>query len=197
MLRTFKIRVVRRTFWLIKMVPTWKKFEKRWLNTWSQCSGMWHPVDWHVITDVLKTHSRAAWHMMMKMMMMMKALFFPKGKNLLADRASHPRRIESSGLRLTDFHPWNTKTCRSVSVVKRTEIYSSQNNMKNLMMDRSCARGKFKAFLRRNFLKELEKEFILTSINNTVFILLRLMECDNKYHVWSHSRRDDLVQTCF
>ena len=30
MLRTFKSRVVRRTFWLIKMVPTWKKFEKRW-----------------------------------------------------------------------------------------------------------------------------------------------------------------------
>ena len=29
MLRTFKSRVVRRTFWLIKMVPTWKKFEKR------------------------------------------------------------------------------------------------------------------------------------------------------------------------
>jgi hypothetical protein len=29
MLRTFKSRVVRRTFWLIKVVPTWKKFEKR------------------------------------------------------------------------------------------------------------------------------------------------------------------------
>ena len=29
MLRTFKSRVVRRTFWLIKMVPTWKKFGKR------------------------------------------------------------------------------------------------------------------------------------------------------------------------
>jgi hypothetical protein len=28
MLRTFKSRVVRRTFWLIKVVPTWKKFEK-------------------------------------------------------------------------------------------------------------------------------------------------------------------------
>jgi hypothetical protein len=25
-----KSRVVRRTFWLIKVVPTWKKFEKRW-----------------------------------------------------------------------------------------------------------------------------------------------------------------------
>jgi hypothetical protein len=30
MLGTFKSRVVRRTFWLIKVVPTWKKFEKRW-----------------------------------------------------------------------------------------------------------------------------------------------------------------------
>jgi hypothetical protein len=29
MLRTFKSRVVRRTFWLIKVVPTWKEFEKR------------------------------------------------------------------------------------------------------------------------------------------------------------------------
>ena len=36
MLRTYKSRVVRRTFWLIKMVPTWKKFEKRWPK-WTQC----------------------------------------------------------------------------------------------------------------------------------------------------------------
>jgi hypothetical protein len=31
-----KSTVVRRTFWLIKMVPTWKKFEKRW------CRGLRH-----------------------------------------------------------------------------------------------------------------------------------------------------------
>jgi hypothetical protein len=29
-----KSRVVLRTFWLIKVVPTWKKFEKCWFNRW-------------------------------------------------------------------------------------------------------------------------------------------------------------------
>jgi hypothetical protein len=28
-----KNRVIRRTFWLIKMVPTWKKFEKPWFSS--------------------------------------------------------------------------------------------------------------------------------------------------------------------
>lgn len=32
---------------------------------------------------------------------------------------------------------------------------------------------------------------------STWFQLLKLMDCDNKYHVWSHSRSDDLVQACF
>jgi len=109
----------------------------------------------------------AAWHMMM-MMMMMALFFFETVKNVLVDGASNPRRLESSGMRLSDFHPWNSKTCRSVSVVKRTEIYSSRNYIKNLMTERSCARGKFKAFLRRIFLKECEKEFIRTLINNIV-----------------------------
>jgi hypothetical protein len=36
------------------------------------------------------------------------------------------------------------------------------------MMERSCAKGKFKAFLQRIFLEECEKEFILTLINNIV-----------------------------
>jgi hypothetical protein len=34
MLRTFKSRAVRRTFWLIKVVPTWKNFEKRCLKAY-------------------------------------------------------------------------------------------------------------------------------------------------------------------
>jgi hypothetical protein len=48
-----KSRLVRRTFWLIKVVPTWKKFGKRWpTSLWSvvldamalQCP--WHNT-WH------------------------------------------------------------------------------------------------------------------------------------------------------
>jgi hypothetical protein len=45
MLRTFKSRVVRRTFWLIKVVPTWKKFEKRWSSAlWNNSSGNMCPI---------------------------------------------------------------------------------------------------------------------------------------------------------
>jgi len=29
------MKVVRRTFWLMKVVPTWKKFEKRWPTVFS------------------------------------------------------------------------------------------------------------------------------------------------------------------
>jgi len=35
-----KSRVVRRTFWLMKVVPTWKKFEKRWSKFYTiECSS--------------------------------------------------------------------------------------------------------------------------------------------------------------
>jgi hypothetical protein len=34
-----KSRVVRRTFWLIKVVPTWKKFEKCWFTEFASTSG--------------------------------------------------------------------------------------------------------------------------------------------------------------
>jgi hypothetical protein len=35
-----KGRVVRRTFWLIKVVHTWKKFEKRWYRVWSAATDI-------------------------------------------------------------------------------------------------------------------------------------------------------------
>ena len=35
--------MVRRTFWLIKMVPTWKKFEKRWCRLYIS-AGLWSGI---------------------------------------------------------------------------------------------------------------------------------------------------------
>ena len=47
-----KSRVVRRTFWLMKVVPTWKKFEKRrcnvslgiWIAKFVWCHMIWHDL---------------------------------------------------------------------------------------------------------------------------------------------------------
>jgi hypothetical protein len=47
MLRTFKSRVVRRTFWLIKVVPTWKKFEKRWSIGHKTYEAPWGSSPYH------------------------------------------------------------------------------------------------------------------------------------------------------
>ena len=102
------------------------------------------------------TYPWAAWHWWWWCWWLHYFFFRNVCKHLLVDRASQPRRLEFLDLRLSDFHPWNTKTRRSVSVVKRAEIYSSRNYIKNLMMERSCARGKYKSFLRRIFLKEYE-----------------------------------------
>jgi hypothetical protein len=48
-------RAVRRTFWLIKVVPTWKKFEKR-CYTWSPyvCCLPWRAQDgrWNFVRDM-------------------------------------------------------------------------------------------------------------------------------------------------
>jgi hypothetical protein len=79
------------------------------------------------------------------------------GTNWLVDRASHPRRLESSGLRLSVSYLWDTTTCRSISAVQRAESCSNRHYINNLMMERSSARGKYKAFLRRIFLKDCEK----------------------------------------
>jgi hypothetical protein len=55
-----------------------------------------------------------------------------------------------------------------VSVVKRAKNLFDSKLHQEFNDERTCARGKYKAFLRRSFLKEYEKEFILTLINNTV-----------------------------
>jgi hypothetical protein len=56
-----KSRVVRRTFWLIKVVPTWKKFEKR---CFTQTDGRHFTLSWaraYCIAGIKLESSEKVW----------------------------------------------------------------------------------------------------------------------------------------
>jgi hypothetical protein len=56
-----KSRVVRRTFWLIKVVPTWKKFGKRWLRLQISCGSKKNEPRYACLSEAKASHSHSMW----------------------------------------------------------------------------------------------------------------------------------------